>query len=281
MLQYASSVHIPLIRSLWQETFGDSDAFLDAYFDKIFKPEQCMLALENDELCAALQVLPYTYQKGEEQISTAYIFAVMTAPSKRKKGYMTQLFEFAFVELKSKQIPLVFLIPQESYLFDVYAKFGFKPTFAIQNVIVSLPTINVEFITPSINDAYLFYSEFYKSKNIISQSPSQFSFVCEILQQEGGSLIATHINNQITALCLAIPNHDEVRVLDFMADSEAASQHLKAAIYTKYGLPTAQISLCSNNSPTPQAIGMALILDETRISYSDLDTTYFSLMMNV
>ena len=40
--------HIRNLRQLWQEAFGDTDAFLDTFFDTAFSPERCFCVLDRD-----------------------------------------------------------------------------------------------------------------------------------------------------------------------------------------------------------------------------------------
>ena len=45
---------IGALRRLWQEAFGDEDAFLDTFFATAFSPERCRCAVEGDSLLGAL-----------------------------------------------------------------------------------------------------------------------------------------------------------------------------------------------------------------------------------
>ena len=44
----------PYLRALWQSCFGDSDSFLDYYFEKRFIPEYTVCTIEDDELVNAI-----------------------------------------------------------------------------------------------------------------------------------------------------------------------------------------------------------------------------------
>ena len=44
----------PALRALWQEAFGDSDAFLDSFFSTSFCPHRCRCILSDDQSAAAL-----------------------------------------------------------------------------------------------------------------------------------------------------------------------------------------------------------------------------------
>ena len=45
---------IPRLRQLWQQAFGDTDAFLDGFFNTGFSPDRCRCLQADGVLAAAL-----------------------------------------------------------------------------------------------------------------------------------------------------------------------------------------------------------------------------------
>ena len=43
---------VPGLRQLWQEAFGDSDAFLDGFFDTGFSPRRCLCVTDGEPVAA-------------------------------------------------------------------------------------------------------------------------------------------------------------------------------------------------------------------------------------
>jgi predicted acetyltransferase len=268
------------IKSLWAAIFDETDDFLNLFFEKVFRPENCMIAVnESGNLCAALQMIPYSFVVDGKTISASYIYAVMTAPDERRKGYMDLLLNATFEELRRLNIPLVFLIPQEEYLIDVYQKYGFEQAFRIQKETVSLPDAEVEYFTPSIEKSYKFYQEFYKNTDGVKLTFEQFEFVCIDLRQDNGEIIAIKEDKKISGLCLAKKEDEQLITLDFLATNEKAHDHLLAALSHKFQTQAVHISYFTKNGGNEFA-GMAKILNETEISFRILENSYISLMMD-
>ena len=73
---------IPKLRMLWQEVFGDSDEFLDAFFKTAFSPERAMAVYVNDKIVSML----YWFNCECWGKPMAYIYAVGTDIAYRGRG---------------------------------------------------------------------------------------------------------------------------------------------------------------------------------------------------
>jgi len=281
MILYPKVEHTALIRGLWKQVFEDSDAYLDLYFSKLYAAEHSLIIMEDSNLCASLQMLPCSLSIKGKFISAAYIFAVMTAPNSRRKGYMTSLMESALKELKNKNVTLAVLIPQEEYLFGVYAKYGFKAVFELNECELLLPdsSDNILVFTPAIEVAYEFYVSYY-SLHFPSIIPSRnhFETVCLNLKQEGGLLLAIG-DIDIKALCFLVTPPESVTIIDILAIDENAEMNLLSGIRKMTGF---EMAVCKKRAilDSNKVFGMACILDEKELGWNDLDGAYMSLMMN-
>ena len=54
IIDHPTTTQIPQLRSLWKEAFGDSDAFLDIFFQRAFSPQRCCCVTQGDAVVAAL-----------------------------------------------------------------------------------------------------------------------------------------------------------------------------------------------------------------------------------
>ena len=86
---YPKLCQIPQLRSLWKEAFGDSDVFLDAFFESGFSPRRCRCMTEQETVVSALYWFEVTYHDQR----FAYLYAVATAASCRGRGLFTMLLE--------------------------------------------------------------------------------------------------------------------------------------------------------------------------------------------
>lgn len=118
-----SSSHVPALRELWQEAFGDEDAFLDLFFGTAFSPDRCWTAWDGQHLLGALYWFPC--RCGDQ--SMAYIYGVATARAARGKGIATGLMRDAQAHLEAQGVRGLILVPSEASLVRFYAPLGFVP----------------------------------------------------------------------------------------------------------------------------------------------------------
>ncbi len=109
------------LRSLWKEAFGDSDAFLDAFFSTAFHPERFMALWEQEQAVAAL----YWFNCQYEGRKIAYLYAVATAKSHRGQGLCRRLMKKAHRHLAAQGYSGSILAPAEKGLFSLYEKLGY------------------------------------------------------------------------------------------------------------------------------------------------------------
>lgn len=115
-------IQIPALRRLWQETFGDTDAFLDGFFDRVFSPDRCRCIFAGEDAAAALYWLDCDYDGGK----LAYVYAVATAKANRNQGLCRILMEDTHRLLQSRGYAGAVLVPGEEGLFAMYGKMGYQ-----------------------------------------------------------------------------------------------------------------------------------------------------------
>lgn len=122
------------LERLWQECFGDSDAFTRYYFDHFFAENEVLAAFAGKELIGQLHINPYRLSAGGEEIGGSYIVGVATDERFRHKGVMRCLLERTFELLRERQMPFAYLMPASP---DIYRPFGFTYIYQ-QEVLVML-----------------------------------------------------------------------------------------------------------------------------------------------
>lgn len=113
--------HIPALRLLWKEGFGDTDAFLDTFFKTAFSPERCRIATIDNSVVAMLYWFDCSYNNKR----IAYVYAVATALSFRGQGMCRQLMKDTHVHLKKLGYEGAILVPGSTALFDFYGSMGY------------------------------------------------------------------------------------------------------------------------------------------------------------
>lgn len=112
---------VPALRRLWQQAFGDTDAFLDGFFDAGFSPDRCRCIIEDVPIAAL-----YWFDCTWENKKLAYIYAVATEEDLRGQGLCRVLMENTHLYLKLEGYAGTVLVPGTPGLVDMYRKFGYR-----------------------------------------------------------------------------------------------------------------------------------------------------------
>ena len=113
---------IPALRSLWKDTFGDTDAFLEIFFSTAFSTERSLCACIDSEAVGMLYWFDCTY----EGKKIAYLYAVATHRDYRGRGICHALMDEVHRLLRELGYSGVILVPAKENLFDFYARLGYE-----------------------------------------------------------------------------------------------------------------------------------------------------------
>ncbi len=122
-VDYPQPAQLSGLRILWKEAFGDTDVFLDAFFETGFSPRRCRCVTEDGKVAAAL----YWFDVACGAQHFAYLYAVATAKSFRGRGLFSALLEDTKRILRSEGFHGILLVPENESLGRMYEKFGFFP----------------------------------------------------------------------------------------------------------------------------------------------------------
>lgn len=128
-----SPAHISQLRALWQEAFGDSDAFLDTFFTTAYRPDRCRCVTVDGQVAAAL----YWFRCSHMGQPVAYIYAVATAKAFRGRGLCRMLMENTHAHLENLGYAGTVLVPGSESLFRLYAGFGYRVCSGICEIITA------------------------------------------------------------------------------------------------------------------------------------------------
>ena len=113
--------HIPALRKLWQEAFGDTDAFLDGFFATAFAPERCLCIVREEKVLSAAYWLDVRLPEGKG----AYVYAVATLKECRGKGLATAVMKALEETLRRRDYGAAILVPADQPLADFYGEMGY------------------------------------------------------------------------------------------------------------------------------------------------------------
>ena len=118
------------LRRLWQEAFGDTDAFLDDFFSTAYASDRCRVARDGDRVAAALYWLDCSCE-GER---IAYLYAIATDGAYRGRGVCRALMEDTHVHLLAQGYTGALLVPSNAGLFDLYRKMGYETATYVREI---------------------------------------------------------------------------------------------------------------------------------------------------
>ena len=113
---------IPELRRLWQEAFGDTEEFLDAFGRTAFHVERCRVAVTDGVVAAALYWFDCLHKGGP----VAYLYAVATAGAYRGRGICHALMEDTHKHLAGQGYKGVILVPGSKELIRFYEGMGYR-----------------------------------------------------------------------------------------------------------------------------------------------------------
>ncbi len=117
-------------KEIWKLCFGDSDQYIDFYYDHRYREDETMLLLEKGEIAAMLTMLPVKVAVPDKRSFDSNMFyAIATHPLFQNRGYAAQLMAFASQYLRKKKKVFSVLVPAGKELFGFYQRQGYQEGF--------------------------------------------------------------------------------------------------------------------------------------------------------
>lgn len=262
------------LMELWRQSFGDSDAFVSLFFDRVYKDENALTIERGGRIVSALQMLPYTMTYYGTEISVAYIYGACTAPEEQGQGLMRQLLHESFEVMKSRKVALTVLIPSDKALFDYYREQGFTEAFdyTLNTYIrpetpIQAPTLTVVSPeTPSMKQLYDYFDRKLRERPCcMLHTYDDFVTILREMQLEGGQMLtALDITQKTVGMAFLYPREDQILIKELFYDTDQVRNLLlqEACNQTKtarafYRTPAVE--------PSTLPLGMARVLDTERL----------------
>lgn len=131
----ARAEDIPQQKELWKRCFGDSDAYVDMFYQKYCIPEQVLIVEEDGELNSMATMLETTMHFPDgTSYPVGYVYALATNPYIQGKGHARQLLAYADEYLQKKGMKCLTLVPASPSLHRYFDNLGLKECFAARKV---------------------------------------------------------------------------------------------------------------------------------------------------
>ena len=124
MITFADESMLPLLTRIWQDSFGDSEEYIDMFLKDNFTRIKTIVWEEQGKPVSAAYFLTMTYVKPHttERQACLYLYAAATLPAYRGKGYFGEILKF----VKEHFTEPVLLVPGEPSLAGYYQKNGLE-----------------------------------------------------------------------------------------------------------------------------------------------------------
>ena len=235
--------HLNGLRNLWKEAFGDTEAFLDGFFENVFSPSRCRCVTIDGQVAAALYWFNCTH--GEKRV--AYLYAIATLKKFRGKGLCASLMKDTHLHLKELGYSLSMLVPASDSLFDFYARIGYTTcTFITEETV--LPSKDD---TNTLKLLRISAEEYGKRRRTLLPQGSVI--------QEGENLALLDMTAELYAadgvlIAMQRPTEDtDARIIELLGDAQKAP-HIVSAL----GYECASVRKLGNE----KAFSMSLSLEE-------------------
>ena len=170
--EHPTTQQIPSLRQLWKEAFGDSDAFLDAFFTTAYSSERCVCIIDGNWVRSAAYWIDVDLEEGKG----AYIYAVATAKDHRGQGLAHSVMQTIREELVRRGYAAAILVPGEPSLARFYETMGYRFFGGIHSIsaIARSPGIKLRKVS---GDEYAALRKQYLPKGAVIQERENMQFL--------------------------------------------------------------------------------------------------------
>lgn len=193
-IDYPAAYQIPALKALWQEAFGDDDAYLDAFFETAFSPTRCRAVTEMGQVAAALYWLDCQCS-GQK---FAYLYAVATGKPFRNRGICRALMADTHARLTAAGYAGAILVPGMPSLRTFYAGMGYLPGGRFSRLQCG-PGNQAISLRPISPDEYGKRRKQFLPENCIHPGKEAMAFLARVsgLYDGGSFLLAAHVEDGV------------------------------------------------------------------------------------
>ncbi len=124
-VQIAEKRFFPQMTAIWCGVFGDSEAFVRAFYACDAMQTLALIAREGETVAGIVHMLPVTVQTPAGSRSAYYFYAGAVLPAYRGRGIFRQLCTL-MTDICVREKAFGVMVPAEASLFPYYAAFGYQ-----------------------------------------------------------------------------------------------------------------------------------------------------------
>jgi hypothetical protein len=223
-------------RKIYEAVFNDTKKFLDYYYENRLSDNLIIMGYHGNTPVSTMHLIPKKFIIKNQEYMIYYIYGVATLEEFRKQGYLKEMMEKALFTLKEKNVPLVYLIPEDPL---VYHKYGFVTVREKQEELVKLEkkeyynsTFSIKEMTLADVDEAVSFSKRKIKADFFRKRDKDF-FLDMMLRQkaENGSLELFYVGDELAGYG-CVSNEQEFVISEILCDQR---QEFLSLIMKKYG----------------------------------------------
>ena len=121
-VKFPDDTAVPRLRELWREAFGDTEEFIDCFFDNAYDKNRTLLIEDSDGILSVL----YWFDCSLDAQKLAYLYGIATAKRARGRGLCKKLMQKAHEILRERGYFSAVLVPASEGLFGFYERLGYS-----------------------------------------------------------------------------------------------------------------------------------------------------------
>lgn len=203
-------------RVLWKRCFGDTDDFLDIYFERKYTDESNLTIRRDAQVVAAAQVLPYRLLFGGQPLPAGYLSGLCVHPQQRGNGFAARLVRAAHRKLHRQGAALSLLIPGDESLRRFYEcpRHGAYRTATYRTERELLPggatdaTIDIAQPCRWSGRLYAAFRRLAVQPFMLQPAENDFFAALEDCRRGKGAVLVARRGGRVSGLCLAVNEAD-------------------------------------------------------------------------
>lgn len=221
---------VPAQRELWKLAFGDSDAYIDNFYENYYRPERVVVLEEAGAVRSMTAWFDTTFVvPGRGEYRAAYLYAVATHPDCRGRGLAGELLAGADGYLRSLGIPAVTTVPAEPSLHDFFGANGFRECFTYSQAAPAVnqrPVRSFDLEPVSVKRYAQLREGFLSGIPHIAYPPDALEYQLGCCRLSGGGLYLAETGRGTALLCAEGTGGGALMIKELLAPPEAQAQIL-------------------------------------------------------
>ena len=198
------------LRQLMEDSFQESAAFFDLYFDSFWKAENSLIVKIDGKIAGALELFPQTLRLHGKSVPACYVAGVRVAPEFRGCGVSAALMRYAHRVMCSRGVLVSLLTP---FSYEFYRRMGYEVCYWLkyyefEQIRFPKAENGTHFCRLTLDnwrEMNEVYSSFCRNKNaFIDRSYQDWRFLFDMLELGDGKIYGAYRSDHSLAGYLAL-----------------------------------------------------------------------------